>query len=245
MQTMLLFSDRRVSTSRISSNRLVLFHGPPGTGKTTLCKALAQKVFIRMSECYDSGQLIEVNSHSLFSKWFSESGKLVLKLFSTITALLQDPRSLTFILIDEVESLTATRQNALNGNDPSDALRVVNALLTQLDSITRYPNVLLLSTSNILDALDSAFIDRADIMQFIGKPSLEAIYNMLHSCVLELQQVHICAVKFPCMITLVCYQFLTVITYRKAVGLSGRSLKKLPVLAHSFCRKVCVLSLPH
>ncbi len=33
---------------------------------------------------YRYGQLIEVNSHSLFSKWFSESGKLVQKMFEAI-----------------------------------------------------------------------------------------------------------------------------------------------------------------
>ena len=99
--------------------------GPPGTGKTSLCKALAQKLCIRLSDrytlcvysrhntyvhnifycnsnnhysfsyfckCilhvlvkiiiamtfisfvwrYSYGQLVEINSHSLFSKWFSE-----------------------------------------------------------------------------------------------------------------------------------------------------------------------------
>ena len=45
-----------------------------GTGKTTLCKALAQKVFIRNSNRFTSGGLLEINSHALFSKWFSESG---------------------------------------------------------------------------------------------------------------------------------------------------------------------------
>ena len=45
-----------------------------GTGKTTICKALAQKVYVRNSARYTSGVLLEVNSHSLFSKWFSESG---------------------------------------------------------------------------------------------------------------------------------------------------------------------------
>jgi SpoVK/Ycf46/Vps4 family AAA+-type ATPase len=33
------------------------------------------------------GQLIEVNAHSLFSKWFSESGKLVSRLFAKIMEL--------------------------------------------------------------------------------------------------------------------------------------------------------------
>ena len=39
----------------------------------------------------------------------------------------------------QVESLTAARQSALSGNEPSDALRVVNALLTQLDQLKRCP----------------------------------------------------------------------------------------------------------
>jgi SpoVK/Ycf46/Vps4 family AAA+-type ATPase len=59
---------------------------------------------------YTSSQLVEVNAHSLFSKWFSESGKLVSKLFAAITELVEEPQSLVFVLIDEVESLTAARK---------------------------------------------------------------------------------------------------------------------------------------
>lgn len=109
------------------------------------------------------GHLIEVNAHSLFSKFFSESGKLVSKLFSSILEIVEDPQEITFVLIDEVESLTAARKSAASGSEPSDAIRAVNALLTHLDALRRHRNVMVLCTSNLPEAMDVAFIDRADI----------------------------------------------------------------------------------
>ena len=79
---------------------------------------------------YSQGALIEVNAHSLFSKWFSESGKLVTRLFAKvaiqgaclfltlltsqifylrdgcavqITEMVEDNECLVFVLIDEVK----------------------------------------------------------------------------------------------------------------------------------------------
>jgi len=186
VSTSLLLSDKGVDPNIVSCNKVVLLHGPPGTGKTSICKALAQKLSIRLSTRYNTAQLVEINSHSLFSKWFSESGKLVQKMFTEIKRLMEDTRSLICVLIDEVESLTAARKNSMSGSEPSDALRVVNALLTQLDSIKDAPNVLVMTTSNITGAIDLAFVDRADIKQYVGPPSQGAIYQILHSCALEL-----------------------------------------------------------
>ena len=99
-------------------------------------------------------------------------------MFDEIRRIMEEPRHLVCVLIDEVESLTAARTNAMSGSEPSDAIRVVNALLTQLDSIKNAPNVLILTTSNITGAIDLAFVDRADIKQYVGNPSQEAIYQV-------------------------------------------------------------------
>jgi len=243
-QTTLLFSDKCVDANIISWNRVVLLHGPPGTGKTSLCKALAQKLSIRLSKRFRYGQLIEINSHSLFSKWFSESGKLVMKMFQRIEELITDPEALVFVLIDEVESLTAARTAAMSGSEPSDAIRVVNALLTQIDQIKKYPNVLILTTSNITGAVDLAFVDRADIKQYIGPPSEQAIFTIYHSCITELKKrLIITRSNLPDLRTLkmmglqenkansVSFRLLEVA--RKSYGLSGRTLRKLPFLAHA------------
>ncbi|CAM9370228.1 unnamed protein product [Laminaria digitata] len=168
--TALLFTGKGVSKNIISWNRVVLLHGPPGTGKTSLCKALAHKLSIRLGDTYSSGQLLEINAHSLFSKWFSESGKLVQRLFEHILDLADDEDSLVCVLVDEVESLTAARSAAMGGNEPSDAVRVVNAVLTQIDNLRQRDNVLILTTSNVSEAIDLAFVDRADIKQYIGLP---------------------------------------------------------------------------
>lgn len=243
--TTLLFSDRGVNSNVISWNRVILLHGPPGTGKTSLCKALAQKLSIRLSDRYSYGQLIEINSHSLFSKWFSESGKLVMKMFQKIQELIDDKDALVCVLIDEVESLTAARKSAMQGQEPSDAIRVVNALLTQIDHIKRFPNVIILTTSNVTGAIDLAFVDRADIKQYIGPPSVNAIFSIYHSCITELMRVGIIS---PVQ-QILSIRDLEVLRFvnndatnlslelleiaRKSHGLSGRTLRKIPFLTHA------------
>jgi len=186
-------SDRGVDPGLVAWNRVVLLHGPPGTGKTSLCHALAHKLSVRLSGRFAAGQLVEVNAHSLFSKWFSESGKLVTRLFGRIQEMVEERDVLVFVLIDEVESLTAARRAAAAGSEPSDAIRAVNALLTQLDALRRHPNVMLLTTSNITEAVDLAFVDRADIKAFVGHPPPRARYEILRSGVEELQRVGVLA----------------------------------------------------
>ncbi len=55
--------------------------------------------------------------------------------------------------------------------------------------IFRHPNVIILTTSNITGAIDLAFVDRADIKQYVGLPSAAAVYRIYHSCLKELMEV--------------------------------------------------------
>ena len=58
----------------------------------------------------------------------------------------------------------------MSGSEPSDAIRVVNSVLTQIDQLKRYPNVLILTTSNITGAIDLAFVDRYVIHNLHKEP---------------------------------------------------------------------------
>ncbi|KAF4364300.1 hypothetical protein G4B88_028420 [Cannabis sativa] len=250
----LLFTEKGVDPFLVSWNRVVLLHGPPGTGKTSLCKALAQKLSIRFNSRYSQSQLVEVNAHSLFSKWFSESGKLVARLFEKIQEMVEEENNLVFVLIDEVESLAAARKAALSGSEPSDSIRVVNALLTQIDKLKSFPNVIILTTSNITAAIDIAFIDRADIKAYVGPPTLQARYEILRSCLEELIRTRILSSFKDCDQFMLpnytslkeklntaegqeaetlqlCKHMLE--AAEACEGLSGRSLRKLPFLAHA------------
>ena len=128
------FSVHQINSRTLAWNRLILLWGPPGTGKTSLCRALAQKLSIRLKDQYSCTKLIEINSHSLLSKYFSESSKLIGKTFESIESLLdQDKDTFVCLLIDEMESLTSARDRNLDSSEPRDALRVWVLIRFEID----------------------------------------------------------------------------------------------------------------
>lgn len=77
-----------------------------------------------------------------------------MKLFQHISDIADDESCLVTLLIDEVESIAAARNNASRSGEPGDAIRVVNAVLTSLDQLRRRKNVLVMCTSNMQSTLD-------------------------------------------------------------------------------------------
>lgn len=87
-------------------------------------RALAHKLTIRLGRHFTKGLLVEIDSQALLSKWFGESGKLIGKMFEQVHAMAEDETTVVCVLIDEVETLTGSREKAVNGNEVGDALRV-------------------------------------------------------------------------------------------------------------------------
>ncbi|KAF2185101.1 AAA-domain-containing protein [Zopfia rhizophila CBS 207.26] len=186
MRMMKLSKQPHLNPAVIYWHNLVLLYGPPGSGKTTLAQALAQKLSIRLGKVYSATKLIEVNSHTLLSKWFGESSKLVGKLFETISSISADETLLTVVIIDEVETLAGSREKAAQSNECSDAIRSTNELLQGLDKLRKRPNVVFICTSNLKDNMDVAFVDRCGIKQFVETPNNECAYEIFRSVINEL-----------------------------------------------------------
>lgn len=153
-----------------------------------------------------------------------------MKLFGQIREIVEHPQSLVCILIDEIESI-AFERNSISSSEPSDSLRVVNAVLTQLDQIRKFSNVLILTTSNLTSAIDFAFLDRADIRQFIGPPNASAIAKIYDSILEELLQRSVLGERD---LTGDAYQEELRSLAELSVGMSGRTLRKVPILAHAY-----------
>ena len=155
-----------------------------------------------------------------------------------VSQLVEDETGFVVVLIDEIESLSKARSSVATGAEPSDSIRVVNALLTELDKLKHKRNALVMTTSNLSDSIDTAFLDRADIRQYIGPPGTEAIYSILRSCLIELIRAGLaqeeCIPSYGAIDASdnkLAHQLRHLAEY--CHGASGRSLRRLPVLAHA------------
>jgi pachytene checkpoint protein 2 len=148
---------------------------------------LAQKLSIRLNRTYSSTSLIQINAATLLSKFFSESAKCILAVFTAIQShCTSSPNSFNIVLIDEIESLASSRHTASSRGEVQDAIRATNALLTGFDGVKSQPNLIILCTSNMADTLDAAFLDRCGHRIVVEPPSLAARYQILRDGIQEL-----------------------------------------------------------
>ena len=117
-------SQPDLNLSAFNWNRLCLLHGPPGSGKSTLSRALAQKLSIRLGNDFAKSMLVEINTNGMLSKYFGESGKLIGAMFERVYTMAQDRDTLVCVVMDEVETIAGSRQKSSSGAECADGLRV-------------------------------------------------------------------------------------------------------------------------
>jgi AAA+ superfamily predicted ATPase len=197
---------------------LILLYGPPGTGKTTLARSLAQEI-----APYVGGKtrLIELNPHGLMSAEHGQSQQKVMELLADHVPNLAADGKPTVVVLDEVESIAVARSATSLAANPADVHRATDAVLTALDHVSRqHPHIIFVATSNFTEALDEAFVSRADVAIELPLPGTNGVAAILRRTLLDF------SVAYPAMAKLADAPGLETVA-RRLKGADGRRVRKI------------------
>ena len=133
----------------------VILYGEPGTGKTLLAKAVANKT---------SATFLRLVGSELVQKYSGEGPKLVRDIFSTARDLAP-----SIVFIDEIDSIGTKRYDA-ESSGAREVQRTMLELLNQLDGFDDRGDVKVIMATNRIDTLDPALLRPGRIDRKIKLP---------------------------------------------------------------------------
>ena len=145
--------DRLAKAGMTPVKGLLLF-GPPGTGKTTIARIIANETKMK---------LIVVNASSFLNMYVGESEKNLVNVFRTARE-----KAPCVICFDEIESFLMDRSKAVRSYETS----IVSTFLAQMDGFAELKDVLVVATTNNPTLIDPAALrpGRFDKLIYVGVP---------------------------------------------------------------------------
>src|SRR3989338_7708319 len=152
----------------------ILLHGPPGSGKTLLAKAVANE---------SGAKFFVINGPEVMSKFYGESEENLRKIFEQA-----EKNAPSIVFIDEIDSIAPKREEVKGEVEK----RVVSQLLTLLDGLKSRGKIIVIGATNIPNSLDPALRrpGRFDREIELGVPNKDGRKEILqiHTCGMPLDK---------------------------------------------------------